>query len=270
MLSAISRSVSLPAVVLLAAGCAAEATSETANDDANLVGGQRDQTFAAGGYLTFTGAGSASSAASTVACNATLIAPRVVVTAAHCVLRHAGAAGWSFGVGDVSRAAARVTEVHVHPQFHAEAQGSIDLQHALRLFDVAYLVLDHAVPGVRPAALPTDGPSMGDAVHAIGYHGASSAARMGTPARVMVSVDLAGDPIFEVHPEAHSALCVADGDEGSPVFAGTNEAPVLVGFFVGSVTQGFTDCARGTQYLDGYESAYGYRDFYAKAIAAGK
>ncbi len=30
----------------------------------------------------------------------------------------------------------------------------------------------------------------------------------------------------------------------------------------GSVTQGVTDCVRGSQYLNGYESAYGYREFF--------
>ncbi len=144
------------------------------------------------------------------------------------------------------------------------------IQHALRMFDVAYVLLDKPVFGVHPAAIPTAGPRMADAVHAIGYHGKSSPLRMGTSARVLLSIDLAGDPIFEVHATGDSALCVAAGDEGSPVFAGAPDAPVLVGFFVGSVTQGFTDCVRGTQYLDGYESAYGYRDFYAKAIAAGR
>lgn len=251
-------------VVFLGAGCAAEASSES-SDDSALVGGQRDQTFAAGGYLTY----GADAPAQSVACNATLIAPRVVVTAAHCVLRHAGAAGWSFGTGDVGRPVAKVTEVHVHPKFHAEAQGTIDIQHALRMFDVAYLVLDEPVQGVHPAAIPTSGPRMADAVHAIGYHGAHAPLRMGASARVMLSVDLAGDPIFEVHPTGGSALCVADGDEGSPVFAGTPDAPVLVGFFVGSVTQGITDCVRGSQYLDGYESSFGYREFFAAAIAAG-
>ena len=36
---------------------------------------------------------------------------------------------------------------------------------------------------------------------------------------------------------------------------------VLRGIYVGSVTQGITDCRGGTQYLNGYESVFGYRDF---------
>lgn len=244
-------------------GCAVDSAEQTSD----IVGGHADKTFAVGGYLTFERA----DGSETVSCNATLIAPRVVVTAAHCVLRHEGADGWTFGVGDLGEhPEALVTEVHVHPDFHAEAQSKVDLKHALRMFDVAYLVLDRPLSGITPAALPSKAPSMGQAVHAIGYHGATSAKRMGTSARVMFSIDLAGDPIFEVHPTGNSALCVADGDEGSPVFAGKPDAPVLVGFFVGSVTQGLTDCVRGSQYLDGYESAFGYRDFFAEAIAKGQ
>ncbi|MBL8606467.1 MAG: trypsin-like serine protease [Myxococcales bacterium] len=243
------------------AGCAATEAGDDAASEDELVGGRRDLRFAAGGYLSH------SSSPDAVSCGATLIAPRVAVTAAHCVLAKKDGT-WSYGVGEIGKPAAKVAEVHVHPNFHAEKQGAIDLTHALRKFDVAYVVLDRAVAGVTPAKLPEVAPKMGDVVQATGYSSPPSPKRRSTPAKVMVTLSLAGDPIFEVHPMNDSALCVADGDEGSAVFTGTGKEPVLVGFFVGSVTQGMTDCVRGSQYLNGYESAYGYREFFAEAIAS--
>ena len=75
------------------------------------------------------------------------------------------------------------------------------------------------------------------------------------------------DPIFEVHPAGYSALCHLDGDEGSPVVRREGNKHVLVGIYVGSVTQSFTDCRKGTQFLDGYESMFGYGDFLRGGIA---
>jgi hypothetical protein len=39
---------------------------------------------------------------------------------------------------------------------------------------------------------------------------------------------------------------------------------------VGSVTQSLTDCRAGTQFLDGYESMFGYGDFLRAGIASVK
>jgi hypothetical protein len=39
---------------------------------------------------------------------------------------------------------------------------------------------------------------------------------------------------------------------------------------VGSVTSFLTDCHASVQFLDGYESAYGYRTFFAEGLARGK
>ena len=250
-------------LVALLGGCAAEsddASDAVAGDEAEIVGGVRDLRWASSGYLV------KGDATSKVACGATLIAPNVVVTAAHCVLADKDAT-WAFGTGDAGRGElVRVASQRIHPDFHPEAQGSIDLVHALRKYDVATLVLEKPVKGVAPAELPTDAPSTGDALRAIGYAGT---ARVSAPAYVMFRITLGRDPIFEVHPAEKSALCIKDGDEGSAVVAQDAEnrnKNVLRGIFVGSVTQGFTDCVRGAQYLNGYESMYGYRTFLDESI----
>ncbi|MBS2014130.1 MAG: trypsin-like serine protease [Deltaproteobacteria bacterium] len=256
----------LASFALCTAACAAPTSTEdaTEGDESEIVGGKPDQRWSASGYLV-KGPSLDRIDASTVKCGATLIAPNVVVTAAHCVLADK-AATWAFGTGDAGRGElVKVIATRVHPDFHEEAQGSIDLVHALRKYDLAMLTLERAVRGVTPATLPSDPPKMGCNIQAIGFSGAT---RVSTPACVMFRITLGRDPIFEVHPAENSALCIKDGDEGSSVVAREGAGTVLRGIFVGSVTQGFTDCKRGTQFLNGYESMYGYRDWLNEGIRA--
>ena len=250
-------------IALFATACAGttEPDSEdgTAGDESEIVGGKRDLRWSASGYLV------KAAEASRVKCGATLIAPNVVVTAAHCVLADKTAT-WAFGTGDAGQGElVKVVATRVHPSFHEEAQGSIDLVHALRKYDVAMLTLEKPVRGVAPATLPNDPPSMGCNIQAIGYSGT---ARMSAPACVMFRITLGRDPIFEVHPAESSALCIRDGGDGSAVVAREANQQILRGIFVGSVTQGFTDCKRGTQFLNGYESMFGYRDWLNEGIRA--
>jgi hypothetical protein len=244
----------LSLLLTLATGCSStsEASDDEATGEGELVGGKADLRWSASGYLV-RGTDTAK-----VACGATLIAPNVVVTAGHCVTDESKAL--AFGTGDPkSSTLVKVKERHVHPQYRADD--------FLRRFDVAYLVLESDVTNVRPAALPAAKPSVGCNIQAIGY---GDGKRKSTPACVLFRLNLGGDPIFEVHPAERSALCIADGDEGSPVVERDADRQVLVGIFVGSITGGFTDCRRGTQFLDGYEQAFGYRAFLEAGIESAK
>ncbi len=243
---------------LLVSACAAPATSgeDPSSTDSDLVGGTRDLRWASSGYLT-KGDGK-------VACGATLIAPNVVVTAAHCAL-HDGAA-LSFGRGDPGRGAiVKVVERHAHPEFHPRPDGMIDIPYILRKNDVAYLILETPIKDTAPAKLPAAAAADECNVQAIGYHGG---VRTSAPACVLFKVSLGDDPIFEVHPAGGSGLCNADGDEGSPVV--NRETNELTGFYVGSITQSVTDCHGWVQFADGYESAFGYRSFFQQGIDRGR
>ena len=268
----------LSSVVCVAAlvGCGAGgdqgADDSQAGAESAIVGGSRDLRWAASGYL-LAGPSMDRLDTSKPACGATLIAPNVVVTAAHCATRET-AAELAFGTGDVSKnGVVRVIERHAHPEFHARPDGMIDIPYVLRKNDVAYLVLERAISNITPALLPSAAPAVGCNVQAIGYHALAPgrpSARMSTPACVEFNVMLGDDPIFEVHPASSSGLCNTDGDEGSAVVLRDENREILVGFYVGSVTSFLTDCKKSVQFLDGYESAFGYRAFLAEGFARGK
>ncbi len=262
---AMGRLAPVLSLLLLAACGGAGDSSADAQDDA-IVGGTRDARPSAAGYLVHAASAGGLPAAK-VACGATLVAPNVVVTAAHCVYAAARDV-WAFGTGDVAAAKlTRVASQHLHPEFHPAPAGTFDVHYYLRNNDVAYLLLERDVTVVSPAALPDAAPAMGCSYAASGYHDGQ---HVRAKACLGLEVTLGDDPIFEVHPADSSALCVADGDEGSPLVTdAASGGVVLVGFYVGSVTQGLTDCVKGTQFLDGYESSFGFSSFFREGIAAG-
>lgn len=249
--------------------CASETTSEgpTAVDD-ELVGGTPDSRWLAAGYLVHAPTAEGLAAAP-VSCGATLVAPDVVVTAAHCVLA-ADTELWAFGTGNAGSAALTpVVGRRIHPDFHPEPETHLDVRFYLRNCDLATLRIAQPLT-VPPARLPDAKTPVGCNYSAVGYRTETtdSATRVSTGACVQFRVDLGGDPIFEVHPTGFSALCHGDGDEGSPLFDSRDPEtrPVLHGIYVGSVTQGLTDCRRGTQFLNGYEAMFGFREFVQQSI----
>lgn len=257
-------------LVALNAGCSAETAApddEQAAGEEALVGGKAESRFQAVGYLA------AASEPTTAVCGATLIAPDIAVTAAHCAHRATKAKGaLVFGTGEIgAKRQVGVRELHAHPEAHLEAQGKIDLVHTLLLNDLAYLVLERPVAGVTPAAIPTAKPKWGSCdVELIGYGKSNDdrVIRKGVGGCVVLNAKLSTDQIVEVKPNMGGAVCHRDGDEGHPAIrARADGTPELVGVYVGSVSAAFTDCRKYLQLLNGYEESSGHADFYREAIA---
>lgn len=260
----------LAAVVCVpsAIGCASEAPAPAATADQDLVGGTAEMRYTGVGYLADT------ANPGVALCGATLIAPNVAVTAAHCVYRNR-AKKLAFGVGELAaKTQYPVAEIAYHPDSHLEAAGSVDLVHALLLYDVAYLVLANPVANAAPLGLPTTKPALQCNARLVGYGSAPSGnaqIRKGLDGCVFLNAKLASDTIVEVRPKMGGAVCHRDGDEGhAAVVLDAKGAPQLLGLYVGSVTQGLTDCKKYVQLLNGYEASFGYGDFYAKGIARGQ
>lgn len=254
------------ALPMVAPGCASEAAEpETPSEDSDLVGGTSEARFAAVGYLA------TADNTKRPLCGATLISDNVIVTAAHCAYRSRDAR-LVFGVGELGGRTVRVQEVVYHPNAHLEKQGRIDLVHSLLLYDVAYLILEDRLRDVAPMALYDKKPTPFSGVRLVGY-GADKSDRLirkGVDGQVILNAKLGADTIVEVRPRSGGAVCHRDGDEGHPALAvDASGKAALLGVYVGSVTQSFTDCRKYLQLLNGYESSHGYLDFYREGIARG-
>lgn len=126
---------------LSSAGCAL--VGEDAEVESDVIGGRPETGYSPVGYLAST----AYPQYKTI-CGATLIAPTVAVTAAHCV-DDVAVTTLSVGFGTVgSSAAVKVSAVHTHPSYVYRQAGDY-----LPWADVAVLELAQAVTNIVPATI---------------------------------------------------------------------------------------------------------------------
>jgi trypsin len=176
-------------------------------------------------------------------CGGTLIAPDVVLTAAHCITSRrtaldqlrvfAGSPRISTDLGaQADSHVAGVTGVFVHPKFSEETMH----------YDAALLRLDHPVTGVRTVALASSSPLAGSTVSAAGW--GATRERSAKASAYLRSVVLEIEPTSsckrgnEVLGEyfAPSMLCASkpgrdtcSGDSGGPLVGASNGRTILVG-----------------------------------------
>jgi secreted trypsin-like serine protease len=170
-------------------------------------------------------------------CSGTLIAPRVVVSAGHC-LKDTGLSASDitifFGntVGG-SGTSVKVTKLQVHPSYYAKSDGT-------PMNDVSVLVLAQDAP-VSPMAWQSTALSsiVGQSVLMVGYGVTSASKQTGNGTRRKVTQKITGqDSTFLYYGDAVSGTC--QGDSGGPTFL--DESGVLT--LVAVTSYGDTSCVK--------------------------
>ncbi len=211
---------------------------EISSADEDIVGGRNDTRFSPVGYLALDA--DRTGAHYTLFCTATLIAPKVVATAAHCVHEtklQTSAAGpyitFATGAAKGARTPSYARLVYEDPLYDP-----LDPAYSakeLYAHDFALLVLDDAVPGVTPAKIAPADPSR--PYLAVGYGrtktGPYDLVEPGPPKRKSLAMSLVGgtpDTYYVVDPKG-GAGAVCYGDSGGPLLqvGGTGKDVVVVG-----------------------------------------
>ncbi|MFO0736653.1 MAG: trypsin-like serine protease [Labilithrix sp.] len=221
---------SLLGLVAIMAGCAAEQGSEDPAEDTNateseIVGGSLTSSYAAVGALT--------TSTGFPFCTGTVIAPRVVVTAAHCLAEPGtSASGIRFALGpDANNPSSvlRVKRIAYHPQY--------DEQQIKNDIGVVILSADAPVAPV-PANTSMTSSWVGKSLTFVGYGVTNGSTQTGAGRKRVVSIPISqvGATQFAYQTRGKNTC---NGDSGGPAFATDASGNLTV---VGVTSYGDASC----------------------------
>lgn len=219
----------LVAVFASLTGCAAEQEEQPAEDtsstESEIVGGSLTSSYASVGALV--------TADGFPFCTGTVIAPRVVVTAAHCLAEPGtSATGIRFALGpDASRPTSvlRVRRIAYHPQYDAQQIKN----------DIGVVILSADAP-VAPAGVNTSMTSswVGKSLTFVGYGVTNGNTQTGAGKKRVVTI-----PVSQVGATqfayATRGKNTCNGDSGGPAFASDASGNLTV---VGVTSYGDAGC----------------------------
>ncbi len=187
-------------------------------------------------------------------CTGTVVAPTLVLTAAHCVVdlygdgSTYGASQFRFGVGDDTtslRATLEPAEVIVDPYYNARSDGAAHDQAILR-FDTP---IPESVPGLVPIPIlrdPLDPSLVGTMMQAVGFGCVETECTTPNTRRYWTPIEVADITYFDLTVDGRGVAGVCYGDSGGPALF---DLPGLGVRVAGTLSWGEQSCAG----LDHYE-----------------
>jgi len=187
-------------------GCALPDGQEVSSRASAIVNGSLDNTAAIGVLI----------AGKNEACTATLIGPRTVLTAAHCVVNRTPVAFYHRSVDGRRYNASSVT---VHPDYAGTNRA-----------DIAIVRLEKSIDGVTPLSLARRAPLMGESVTLIGFgKTGENEGEFGVKRRAENTIGHIDAQYFSFFAKGQGLGNVCDGDSGGPTLARRDGKDTVIG-----------------------------------------
>jgi len=185
-------------------------------DGAPIVVGQRSSAIVNGAETSLHPAVGALLSGGSAGCTATLVGPRTVLTAAHCVEANGSVVFYPHQFSGTGYTAEHVT---VHPDY---AGGNKS--------DLAVVRLTEEVAGVTPLPIAAQAPVVGQHVELYGFgKTGEDLGEFGTKRRTINTIAEVSGQIFSVFGAESDKGNVCDGDSGGPTLTLENGRTVVVG-----------------------------------------